>query len=512
MTPTAHVGAAWARLEGLSPYEARAVEEAVRAPSAPGRPPASLYHKDRIPARLLGEVQDALLDRGLPRLAVAADTPAVSPTRSWPDLHRAVVAGWGLRGDYQLRAVRDLLQHRGGILAAAAGSGKTVIAARVVEILLREAARLHKPQSVLWIAQTVEQVDQAKAALALIPQDIRAWAHGRIAVRCWQGIDARPFGHVMHQGERIPLAEIDILVGDECHASADAYYAIARECTRAFWRIGMSATPTRADGAEILMRAAWGRVRGQVSQSAVIDQGYLVPATIEWRQFGEDGDLEALVDEEARDEMAEFKRKNFERLPIKVLEERLRGIRARHARQVVVTRNREHHDFAAAIAREQLAAGHQVLVLVHEREQGRDIVSRIPGAALAVSGMTKVDGGGRTRAEVMDAARAGEIRCLVATSLADQGLDIPSLSCVVMAQGGTGGKNGYLAEQRAARAQRAQAGKTSSLIIDIFHAGDSSTARQSWMRHRAYQALGHKHAPLPEGMRKGSKQNEGTAA
>lgn len=506
MTPTAHVGAAWARLEGVGPYEAQRVQEVVRVPSAPGRPPSSLYHKDRIPARLLGEVQDALAAADMPRLAIVSAQPQVSATRSWPDLHRAVVAGWGLRGSYQLAAIRDLLQHRGGILAAAAGSGKTIVAARVVEILLREAARTCRPQSVLWLAQTVEQVDQAKAALALIPPEVRQWAGGRLVCRCWQGVDARPFGHVMHQGETIPLAEIDILVGDECHASVDAYYAIARECTRAYWRIGMSATPTRADGAEILMRAAWGRVRGQVFQSTVIEQGHLVPTTVEWRLFGEDGDLEEIVDEEAREEMEQFREANCGRLPAKTLEERLRGIRSRHARQVVATRNLDHHDFVAALAQEQLAAGHQVLVLVHERAQGREIAARIPDAALAVSGMTKADGGGRSRAEVMEAARAGEIRCLVATSLADQGLDIPSLSCVIMAQGGTGGKHGYLAEQRAARVQRVAAGKPASLVIDIYHAGDPSTARQAWMRHRAYRALGHQIAPLPEGMRRTRKE------
>lgn len=499
MTPTAHLDAATARLEGLSGFGRVVVQTALRVPGAPGRPSESLLDGDTIPARLLAEAQAALAEAHQPQLRIEHQTtPPVAPTRTWLALHRDIVASWGLRGTYQHDAIRDLLTFRGGILAAAAGSGKTIIAARVVEVILREAKAAGKRLRLLWMAQTIEQVAQARNALQLVPDDL--WHPDQLACLCWQGVDIA-HGTVMHNGERIPLGEIDILVGDECHASADAYYAIARQCTAAHWRIGMSATPVRSDGAEILLRAAWGRVRGQVSSAAVIDQGFLVPAAVRWISIGEEGALRPAVDDAAEEEIEAYRRKWTDKMPMDQLEKRVRGIRSRFARQIVVTQNEEHHEEVARIARECLAEGHQVLVLVHERQQGREIRDRIPDSALAVSGMTKADGGGRSRAEVMESARAGEIRCLVATSLADQGLDIPSLSCVVMAAGGTGGKDGYLIQQRVARAQRAHGEKAQGLVVDLFHASDIATARQSWTRHRAYRALGFEIEPLPEGMR-----------
>jgi superfamily II DNA or RNA helicase len=154
----------------------------------------------------------------------------------------------------------------------------------------------------------------------------------------------------------------------------------------------------------------------------------------------------------------------------------------------------------AAIAREQLEAGHAVLVLVHEVAQGRAIASLIEGAVLLHSNSRKADTGGRSREGTLEAMRNGEVRCLIATSLADQGLDVPAVSCVVMAGGGKGGAEGYLIQQRVARAQRIAAGKDGALIVDVFHAGDSMTVAQSWARWRSYKSLGYAMATLPEGM------------
>jgi superfamily II DNA or RNA helicase len=68
------------------------------------------------------------------------------------------------------------------------------------------------------------------------------------------------------------------------------------------------------------------------------------------------------------------------------------------------------------------------------------------------------------RKQILEDFRAGELDCLVATSLADEGLDLPILDAVILAGSGM---SKVKAMQRIGRAIRKFPGKEKAYIVDF---------------------------------------------
>jgi len=412
---------------------------------------------------------------------------------AWWDSHSDLIKSWKLRGKYQPEGVRALLLRMGGVLHAAVGSGKTVMAARCLQAICTEWRDGYWP-TVLWLAQTKEQVTQAQeainsAGLARIPS---------IHVMCWQ--NAKSWSAL--------LPSVDVLIGDEIHASSDALFNIANACENAWWRIGLTATYVRGDNRELIMEAAFGERVANISQPRVREEGQLGGGEVRFVQVHQEGELADPIAKEAAPEIEkmlrkyrgwarrEFKKtrtKAGKQMVAKAFKEKInkqrRQITYRIARNVGVVQNSERNALVASTANEYIAEGLSLLVLVATKEQGRELAELISGSRFVHSTMRVKEG---RRADVISDLQAGELRCMIATSLADQGLDVPRIGAVFMAGGGEGGKEGDLVEQRSGRGQRTFAEKHIGLVVDVFDAGHPMLESQSWQRFNAYKRLGFK--------------------
>jgi superfamily II DNA or RNA helicase len=94
--------------------------------------------------------------------------------------------------------------------------------------------------------------------------------------------------------------------------------------------------------------------------------------------------------------------------------------------------------------------------------------------------------GKKARAACIEGARDGSIKCMIATSLADEGLDIPRLSFVVLT---SCGKSSRLAEQRTGRVLRQFEGKEMGHIYDFTDNGTPMGRRNSVERRKSYKRL-----------------------
>lgn len=475
-----HANASTAYLQECPAEVGHAAAALLSMPNAAGTGTESLVTQDpylpkqfEFPAPLIGRIAKML---GEPHKFHAGERWAqlahyLPDSQEWRDL----LPDWGLRGDYQERAIAACLRQPQSILVSAAGSGKTIMAARWLECLLRQWTNPHRVCNVLWIAQTHEQVEQGREALCLtpsprddfwrIPDNLLERANIRVA--CWQSIDPQ---------WDMSLSEVDVLIGDEIHSSSDAILAIADACVNAYWRLGMTATPVRTDRRELILNAAWGEVAVEITQDDVKAQGHICPGVAEVYTVGKSDELVADVDAAAAQDIQHW-----------MDDTQQRRVVYRHAKRLGIVENAERNALAARLANEQIAFGQQVLVLVATKEQGREIAAQIPESKLVYSGMKVSEG---RRSEIMDEVRAGTLRCMIATSLADQGLDLPTISVVVLASGGRGGREGYLIEQRAARAQRTAGGKTNGLIVDFFDDGHPQLRVQSFARLKKYKRMG----------------------
>ena len=180
-----------------------------------------------------------------------------------------------LRAD-QERAVSAVMAKRRGIIHFPTGSGKTVLAAAIVDrvpgdwLLLFHRRHLRD--------QTKEEftcfgIDSVKSFTSLTSE------RGRVTVATWQGLRRR-----LLRGDKraLPLLMVKGLIVDECHTSASPEFAALLELfENAEYRIGLSATPLlREDGLSKATRDFFGPVLNRIDAPELVEKGVLAKPLI----------------------------------------------------------------------------------------------------------------------------------------------------------------------------------------------------------------------------------------
>ena len=150
--------------------------------------------------------------------------------------------------------------------------------------------------------------------------------------------------------------------------------------------------------------------------------------------------------------------------------------------QEVVQANVARNSAAVFTAQHEANKGNSVLVLVSSIEHGEQIAERIGPHARMVHSKSK------SRKKDVTAFRAGEFRVMVATSLADEGLDVPVASVLILL---SGGRSSTKIIQRAGRVMRPYPGKTHGTVHDFLDRGAPLAHSQAKARRKTYQSLGY---------------------
>ncbi|MBE2181416.1 MAG: DEAD/DEAH box helicase family protein [Chthoniobacterales bacterium] len=357
--------------------------------------------------------------------------------------------------EHQKDAVAALLAHARGIIRVPAGGGKTIIAAAAV-------AELPAGQRLLWIANTTEQCEQAREALAL------TWARNRcstVTVRCaaggWSGEVA------------------DVLVVDECHhGPAEQWESIIRNCGATI-RWGMTATPYRKDDLAGRVFSLLGPIIYDIDRIALESAGHLTRARVTFHGINDKDEMARQIERVAQAEW-ESRMRRWPRLD--PVEQRKRCL-WQAAQQIGIVDNARRNRYAQALARELVQAGRSLLMLIGSVEHGAALAEGIPGAAVVYSKL-----GAKVRRQRIEAARSGDLRCLIATSLADEGLDIPRADTLILVHGG---RSAAKLEQRTGRVLRAFEGKEHGEIHDFTDVQHGMLAAQARSRSYVYKKLGY---------------------
>jgi hypothetical protein len=183
-----------------------------------------------------------------------------------------------------------------------------------------------------------------------------------------------------------------------------------------------------------------------------------------------------------------------------------REVEHRAAMMFGIHENEARNSWIAGIAEKHVLEGDSVLLIVGTVDQGKWIKERVQGAAIVFSKM-KVKADGR-RADIIEAFRQRDIRCLIATSLADERLDVPCANVLILAGGGRGiskekdaagnKRTTVKLEQRAKRVLTVFEGKDRALIYDFFDHQHPMLAGQSWSRFKGHRELGFEVRGCPE--------------
>lgn len=344
---------------------------------------------------------------------------------------------------YQLEAEEKMLRQVQGYVVLPCGGGKTFVGSRAI---------VRSGQAGLVLCHTGDLLDQWRDAIYLAsgtpPRlvgddhagDLRPARPREIVAALIQsvqsaGASAAPF-----------LRSFGAVLIDEAHrAPTTGYVDLLSQCT-ARYRWGLTATPDRADGLGFLLGWHIGPELYRRTPRDLAAAGYLrLPCAMLVRSGWAAG-------ESVRDRSG-----------------RLEWHKTVAAFSADPTRDATICDLAVAC----VESGRTTLVLVHRV----DHASRI-AYALRKRGITAESVTGATdrnhRKRRMNDARRGRVDCLVATQLADEGLDIPNLAALVMAapQRAEG-----RALQRLGRLTRPGGDKLAPIAFDLVDGGLEHQAR-----------------------------------
>jgi len=183
------------------------------------------------------------------------------------------------------------------------------------------------------------------------------------------------------------------------HAAAKTCREVIFAADEAYYKIGGSATPVREDGEDMVIQALFGSRIVDITASYLTSKGYLVPAHIFFTNVDHDdvGDAESY----------------------------------REIYSKVAVDNDDFCDRVAELVKFLNSNGISCLVLVQYKKHGEKMKKLIEGSEF-LSGKDTV----KKRNAVIDAMRSGDLDKMIATTLADEGLDIKPLKAVIMLSGG----------------------------------------------------------------------------
>lgn len=237
-------------------------------------------------------------------------------------------------------------------------------------------------------------------------------------------IDSSKFKNI-----RQMLLDSSLVLLDECHlAACDTVQAISRNI-KGEYVYGMSASPWRDDGADMLIEAFLGRNIVDLGARTLIKQGYLV-----------NPDIRFLAPKPYK-----FKTGKYPSIYSKYIVENDQ----RNTMIVKATTSMVEQKFVP-------------VVLFNTIKHGDNLYNKLKN--IVPTGLLSGKDNSKQREKIKDELESGKIKCVIASKIYDVGVDIPILSGLVIAGAG---KSSVRALQRIGRVIRPYPGKTTAAIVDF---------------------------------------------
>lgn len=316
--------------------------------------------------------------------------------------------------DYQQKAVEMVkktfeMSYGGCVMSAPTGSGKTLIACKLIHDL--------GPSDTMVLVHTVELLEQWEKS---IRRYLGALGSSTVTVTTMQSYK----NAIDRDGARM----VGMLIVDEVHhVPANTFYRVALNIG-ARYRLGLSATPRREDGHDLKIIAGIGPVVKVVSPAELFNNGSLVKPT--------------LIVHETPQWVWRGGRRSFE-----------------NEYKWGIVYNQPRNQLIADIVKQYADEGRKVYVHVTRIEHGKTL-SKLTGAPFVYSESSDRD-------EVIGAFRKNKISVLISTLLGE-GVDIPEMDVIILA---CGGKSQTALIQRIGRVMRPSKGKNEAIVVDFIDHG-----------------------------------------
>lgn len=336
--------------------------------------------------------------------------------------------------DYQQKAIEDAVERQRGLIKIATGGGKTFVGAGII-------AALGVSPTIFYVT-SVDLLRQAKAEIERFVRksgkEITVGAVGggykkigditvmtvQTAIRScgakYQKFDDEDEDDSTDiEDIKKDIAELirnaKLAICDEVqHWRAETCQVIADNSLSCRWRYGLSATPWRDAGDDILIDACFGRLICDINASYLIKRGFLVKPHIAF-------------------------------VPITNLKGQKYGSYPTTYKEGLV-QNAYRNEWIAGLAGKLKDAGRTTLILVQQITHGESIQELIPGSVFLHGSSGKTN-----RKDHIELMRAGRAPITIASTIFDEGIDVRPLDSLILAGGG---KSATRALQRIGRVIR----------------------------------------------------------
>jgi superfamily II DNA or RNA helicase len=332
----------------------------------------------------------------------------------------------------QSEAVKAMFEHEQGQIIRPPGTGKS-------QIVLAFAAECET--SVLVIVHTEDILNQwiryiSEAMPGITPGVIRG---SKCDVR---QITIGTIQTLKKYTDREFWKQFGCVVADEAHhGAAPTWEAVLNGCP-AFYRFGMTASETRADGMHPALNFILGPVIHKQEFSSPVKLSVTPVRTSFYYGY----------------------RGQFDWMPML---------------NKLVTDDRRNQQIAE-VASDEMRQGNSVLILSRRIEHLERIADGVEGRVEILTGKRSRE----DRKRILSEFRNGELRCLAATQLADEALDVPRLNRVILTHPGK--HEGRLIQQ-IGRAIRQHPDKHDAVIYDVMDSRVGVLRRQWDQRKRSYK-------------------------
>ena len=345
--------------------------------------------------------------------------------------------GFSLR-DYQKNALRQWQRNDGeGVVIAPCGAGKTAIGVTAMTLFATKALVLVHTNdlAVQWMNRIQTMLNVKATQYGAGKKDDT----GRIVVATFQTLERMSFTDRYQFGRQFGLCIVD-----EAHHVPAHTFCSVMFCMPARYRLGLTATPERQDGLTSILWWHFGSAVYEITNAELTKSGHVVPPSIEWFFTDYVGPKDRLDWPKLINHIVNDTQRNN-----KIIDRVLTA--CDQGRQILVLSDRVDH-----------------CIFIAESLRSHTIV-----AEPLVGKMTK-----KQRAEVLERANNREIQVICATTVADEGLDLPSLDTVVLT---TPTKALGRIQQRIGRVMRPHPEKQDPIVVDCV---DDSGAMRGLARKR----------------------------
>lgn len=367
-----------------------------------------------------------------------------------------------------------------GVIRSATGSGKTLIASAICGAMLprRSLVLIHGRE---LVNQTFEAFQKflGEENVGLITSD--KFLPNKVTVA---SIDTLSFyfGDLPLDRQGVPTMdptkfaqkqevfvnfldrEVDMLVFDEVHHGSASTWQDLGKRSNVFYRVGLSGTPLKQDElSDMLMMSLVGPVVFDLTAPWLQKQGFLAPARLEIKYSDfttptnrklnwQEAKKQLIVENEAR--------------TIDIAGDIAKAISEPNTRLLVLTGNS--------------------VPLAESLNEELEALMRATTHKLGFKPFVMVSGKSNSKkvTKAFDDLRKGNVRCVITTKLADEGIDVPDINLLYL----VGGGKAYVSTvQRIGRGLRVKSGNEELVVVDYFVRGNKYLEKHDRARLKTYE-------------------------